>query len=325
MESRRDQAIALRKNGKSMSQIAAALDLRSGGGRLHHWLRGVPPPDWTKRPNAKDDLRAQAVVLRRSGLSYREILQELPVSKSSLSLWLRDVPLTDEHRRAMRRRAADASSTRAETNRALGARRRADVSAAAKQQIAGLAESELFVAGVVAYWAEGVKNKPWRSGAGVRFMNSDPALIGMFLAWLRLLGVADDRLVFRVQIHESGDIAAAVRFWADAVGVPEVKVATTLKRHNPSTVRKNTGDDYHGCLSVYVRRSADLNLRIAGWFEGLAEAAMALTTGDTVRLGVRGSSNGKTPGFGPGNGGSTPPPRAEPVPSSWPPSGSHSG
>ena len=44
----------------------------------------------------------------------------------------------------------------------------------------------------------------------------------------------------------------------------------TLKRHNPTTIRKNTGDDYHGCLRVEVRRSADLYRQIEGW----AAAAM---------------------------------------------------
>ncbi len=282
MESRRDEAIALRKAGNSKSQIATALGLRSGGGRLEYWLRGVPPPEWTNRPNAKDELRKRAIALRRSGLSYREISGQLAVSKSSLSLWLREIPLTEEHREAMRQRAADASATRAETNRAIRSRRRGATHAAAKAQVVDLSESELFVAGVVAYWAEGAKNKPWRTGAGVKFMNSDPALIMVFLAWLRLIGVADDRRVFRVQIHESADVAAAIQFWAEFVGVPTSDVRTTLKRHNPTTVRKNTGPDYHGCLCVYVRRSADLNLRIAGWFEGLAEGATRQLSGDTV-------------------------------------------
>ncbi len=35
------------------------------------------------------------------------------------------------------------------------------------------------------------------------------------------------------------------------------------------TVRRNVGEDYHGCLIIYVRRSADLTLQIAGWCEGL--------------------------------------------------------
>ena len=39
----------------------------------------------------------------------------------------------------------------------------------------------------------------------------------------------------------------------------------TLKRHNPRTVRKNVGADYHGCLIVSVRQGADLYRRIEGW------------------------------------------------------------
>ena len=51
---------------------------------------------------------------------------------------------------------------------------------------------------------------------------------------------------------------------------------TSLKRHNPLTVRKNVNDDYHGCLCVSVRRSTDLNLRIEGWFHGIAANADTL-------------------------------------------------
>jgi len=59
---------------------------------LHDALRGVPPPDWTRRPNAKDDRHAQARELRTKGLSYNEIAARLGVSKSSVSLWVRDLP-----------------------------------------------------------------------------------------------------------------------------------------------------------------------------------------------------------------------------------------
>jgi hypothetical protein len=39
----------------------------------------------------------------------------------------------------------------------------------------------------------------------------------------------------------------------------------TLKRHNPKTVRKNVGEDYHGCLRIDARRGADLYRKIEGW------------------------------------------------------------
>ena len=111
-------------------------------------------------------------------------------------------------------------------------------------------------------------------------MNSDPRLIELFLAWLRLAGVSPDRLIFRLHIHQSADATDALQFWSKVVGAPQSQFGnTTIKTHNPKTVRKNVGADYHGCLVVYVRNSAALNLQIEGWFEGLSAAARALIAG----------------------------------------------
>jgi hypothetical protein len=107
------------------------------------------------------------------------------------------------------------------------------------------------------YWAEGGKSKPWSRREQIKFINSDPDVIRLFIAWLRLLGVAPERVKYRVSIHESADVAGAERFWANVVGIgPEELQRTTLKRHIFMTVRKNTGDQYHGCLVVRVLRSA---------------------------------------------------------------------
>lgn len=243
----------------------------------------MPAPEWTRRPTAKDDLRAQAVAMRRQGRSYREIQHVVGVSKGTLSLWLRDVPLTEEQQQVLASRTPAAASRRAKAIRANAIRRRGQVIADARAQVTRLCESELFVAGVVAYWAEGSKNKPWRSGERVSFLNSDPAMITLFLRRLALVGIERDRLQFRIQIHESADLSGALRFWADVVDAdPATFDRVTLKRHNPVTARKNVGDGYHGCLCVTVRRSADLNLQIAGWFDGLAGAADRLVAGSGV-------------------------------------------
>lgn len=108
-------------------------------------------------------------------------------------------------------------------------------------------------------------------------------MILLFLHWLALVGVDAERLQFRLNIHESADVGGAEAFWADVVGVPvHVLDRTTLKRHNPRTVRKNVNADYHGCLCVSVRRSTDLNLRISGWFQGIASSAGTLVSGSGV-------------------------------------------
>ena len=208
--------------------------------------------------------------MRKEGRSYREIQAVVGVAKSTLSLWLRDVPLTEDQQCALAERGPAATRANAEAARANATRRRSVVRAQAKAQITHLSESELFVAGVVAYWAEGCKNKPWRFGQGTVFINSDPGLIMLFLRLLALMRIGPDRLQFRLMIHESADVPGALMYWSEVVGVaPESFGRTQLKKHNPKTVRRNVGEEYHGCLVIYVRRSADLTLQIAGWCEGL--------------------------------------------------------
>jgi orotate phosphoribosyltransferase-like protein len=87
----REQAIALRRAGKSRREIAEILHITSHD-TLNEALRGEPPQPWTWRPNAKDELRAKARALREQGLDYEDIAAELGVSKSSVSLWVRDMP-----------------------------------------------------------------------------------------------------------------------------------------------------------------------------------------------------------------------------------------
>jgi hypothetical protein len=103
-------------------------------------------------------------------------------------------------------------------------------------------------------------------------MNSDPMLIKFFLRFLEIADIERESLIYRVQIHEIADVEAAQRFWLDVTQAhPTQFRRPTLKRHNPRTVRKNTGDDYHGCLRIDVRRSSGLYRQIEGW----AAAAMA--------------------------------------------------
>ena len=261
----RAAAIALRREGLSRAQIRARLQVRNND-PLNRLLADEPPPEWTKRPNAKDDLRARARELRKAGRTYDEIVAELGVSKGSVSLWVRDLPKpqkTPEQMHAMRE--ARWAPYRAERD---STRRR--TSQAAAREIGALTDRELFLIGVGLYWAEGSKSKPHRLREQVAFINSDPDMIEVYLAWLSLLGVESGRLRFDVMIHESADVAGAERYWADLVGRDVTDFGkTTLKKHSPKTVRKNVGADYRGCLVVRVLQGADLYRRIEGWWSGI--------------------------------------------------------
>ncbi|MEV5437885.1 hypothetical protein AB0K80_17995 [Streptomyces sp. NPDC052682] len=272
-EGLRERAVALRRAGLSRRQIRDRLHIDNND-ILNRLLEGEPPPEWTKRPNAKDDLREKARNLRLQGWTYDQIQVELGCSRSSISLWVRDLPkpeprYTPEERRALMqagltrlRSAQDEERTRTREN--------------AVREIGELTGRELFMTGVALYWAEGAKSKPYDRRERVVFVNSDPGVIQVYLAWLDLLGVSRDRLGFRVLIHESADVEAAQRYWADLVDAEASAFAKpTLKKHNPKTVRRNTGEGYHGCLAVTVSRGAELYNRIEGWWSGIVAHAQA--------------------------------------------------
>lgn len=260
----REEAIALRLAGKSVREIKDALG-PVGKRTLSAALKGTPPAEWTRRPNAKDDLREKARELRTRGQSYNEIAAELNVSKSSVSLWVRDLPVPPRFEYVHNERRQEGLRR---YNSARTARQTAEIQAAAAE-VGELTDRELLLAGSIAYWCEGAKNKPNRKSSRVVFINSDPALIAFFLRFLDAAGVKGEDLVFRVHIHENADAEAAQLFWLKLTGAePEQFRTPTLKRHNPKTNRTNVGESYHGCLRVDVRRCASLYRRIEGWAAG---------------------------------------------------------
>ncbi|MGP7996298.1 MAG: hypothetical protein ACLPKI_03015 [Streptosporangiaceae bacterium] len=265
-EQLREQAIALRRAGRSRREIKELLGIGSNV-TLTEALRGEPPPEWTRRPQAKDALHARARELRQAGLDYEEIAGTLGVSKSSVSLWVRDMPRPPRlsYEECRKRAAAGARRYWAAERAAREARREA-ARAAAAAEIGVLSPREILLAGAIAYWCEGAKSKPHNISEHICFVNSDPGLIKFFLVFLSTAGVDSSQLRFSIQIHESADVQATEEFWLRVTrAAPTQFRRTTLKRHNPRTVRKNVGADYHGCLRIDVLQSADLYRRVEGW------------------------------------------------------------
>ena len=264
-----EQAVALRRQGKSRRQIREILGPMSNA-MLNDALRGEPPPGWTRRPNAKDDLRVKARQLRALGRDYEEIASSLGVAKSSVSLWVRDMPRVPRFSTPEgKRRSAEGTRRYWAAQRHVNEAGRAAARAATAAEIGDLTDRELVIAGAIAYWCEGSKNKPGPWNDHVAFTNSDPALIRLFLRFLEAAGTPQEDITFRVYIHESADVESAQRFWLETTSASPSQFRTpTLKRHNPRTVRKNVGEGYYGCLRIDVRRSSGLYHKIEGWAAG---------------------------------------------------------
>jgi hypothetical protein len=267
------QARLLRRQGKTYDEIRAVVGwVRDED--LRDWMKGIPRPLGTFRAKAKGELREKCRQLRIEGRTYDDIAELTGASKSSLSLWLRDLPRefpgSKEHRQAR----LEATCARKREDRT--AVRAAKIASAARA-VGPLADRELFLVGLALYWAEGTKSKPWAIRDRVTFVNSDPCVIAVFMRWLALVGVGLDQCRFRVAIHESADVPGAEKYWADFVGFDVATIyRSTIKRHQPKTTRYNTGESYRGCLVVNVVRSAELYRSVEGWWRAVASGAEQL-------------------------------------------------
>ena len=263
-----ERARAMRAAGQSRREIVA--ELHVGDDLLTELLRGTEVPAGLRRPRAKDHLRARARELREQGWTYPQIAKELGVSKGSCSLWLRDMdhPEPSAEGQARRTAAIRASAARTQERRQ---REREEFKTEVAEGLGVIKSRDLMIALAVSYWCEGAKDKPWARRETVVWMNSDPMLVRLFLEGLRLLDVTDERLRFRLHLHESADEASVLQWWSEQIDWPVERFErTTFKRHNPKTVRKNVGDGYHGCLVVRVLQSRTLYLALDGLMRGLA-------------------------------------------------------
>lgn len=222
---------------------------------------------------AKLKERIKAIKLRKRGLSYSEILKQVPVAKSSLSLWLRSVGLTKRQKQKLTKKKLAGALRGAEAKRAQRIAITEEIKKRARKEIGELSKRDLWMVGIALYWGEGHKEKS--RGSLVKVDNSDPILIKIFLRWLReIRGIQRKDIYFRISLHEASRrrLKEVRKYWSKVTGFSIDKFQKiTWKKNKIRTNRKNTGKDYHGLLRVGVRKSTNLNRKISGWIEGICK------------------------------------------------------
>jgi hypothetical protein len=215
--------------------------------------------------------KEKAIKLRKRGFSYSEILKEVPVAKSTLSLWLRSVGLSERQKQRLTEKKLAAALRGAKTKKDQRLSITKEIKDKARSKIGKLSNRELLLIGTALYWAEGHKER--NRGNLVKLGNSDPEMIKIFLEWLyKICKIEKKDLVFRIYLHETSKnrLKEVRKYWARAAGFPIKDFQKiTWKKNKISTNRKNTGKDYYGLLDVGVRRSINLNRKIQGWIEGI--------------------------------------------------------
>ena len=227
--------------------------------------------------------REEARQLRSTGMTMPDIASRLGVSRSSVSLWTRDVPVTTGARR---------SPTRAGPNR-LQQAKAAEIAATTAEGIARigpLSDRDLLIAGTALYAGEGSKTP-----GAVTLVNSDPRMIELHLTWLRTCFTVDEsRLRVRLYLHEGLDLGSATSSWSQLTGIPISQFCQPHRAVPDATVRHNKHE--HGCTTI--RYSCTRTHRAV---MGLIDALLASSSrhSGVAQLAEQGTVNAKAVGSSP--------------------------
>ncbi|KKT92391.1 MAG: hypothetical protein UW92_C0002G0035 [Candidatus Jorgensenbacteria bacterium GW2011_GWA2_45_13] len=216
--------------------------------------------------------KERAILLRRKGLTYSEIFKRIPVAKSTLSLWLRSVSLSEKKKQRITEKRILAQKRGAEARRNIRLRQTKDIFENTRDDIKNIITDPLWLTGIALYWAEGAKQKDNNVSSSMRFSNMDSRMARLFLLWSeRCLGLEKRDFYYDLYIHEGSDIKKAVRYWAKQLYCDESDIRVYLKRSNSRTVRKNVGERYHGVIRINIRKSSALNRKVDSWITHLCK------------------------------------------------------
>ena len=211
--------------------------------------------------------KSKARELRKKGYSVRQIEEKLSVSRSSVSLWCRDIILADDlvDKLYLNKKTGALKGSYVASQNKIKARKQAEKRfiERGKKTVGLLSNRDLFISGIALYAAEGEK-----TGGTMGLSNSDPRIIKLFLKWLRqFFEVPEEKLRASLYLHDNLDELAAKKYWSKITKVPLTQFCKTFVVKNKYNSFRHS-KHVNGVLRVRV---SDINLlrQILGYIDGL--------------------------------------------------------
>ena len=208
----------------------------------------------------------KARFLRNRGLSYNEIKRELGISKSNISLWCRDISLSDRQKTRLRKNHAISTRIGARANHEKRQKEILAVKESAKKEVGELNIGAFKVAGMMLYWAEGAKT------SSTSLSNSDPKIIDLMVRWFRVfLDIYPKRLQAYLHIHYGNDETKIKKYWSQLTGIPLKNFGKSFIK--PKGTGRRTNILPNGIIKIRVTGAGteDLRHRILAWSEKIHE------------------------------------------------------
>lgn len=212
----------------------------------------------------KTKLKLRALQLREKGYSVKELHTKLGVSKGTISLWVRDVDLSEKAKRRLESLYTQGQliSQRVIKEKTRQKNKIADQFASKTMGNLNLSPEVKILLCAMIWWCEGGK----ALSNSVTFTNSDPDLIKSFLFLFREAFSPDEKK-FRIllHLHDYHNEVELKNFWSKAT---KVSLGQFNRTHWKKSDHKFKKEGYKGCvkLSYYDVKSARILHAVAKRF-----------------------------------------------------------
>jgi len=206
--------------------------------------------------------------LRKDGYSLNEIRLKTGFTKSSISLWVRDIELTaDQKQRLSLKGLKKEDIERRRQNRlAKEKTRKILIIKTAEKDIVRLSKKDLFIIGTTLYWAEGRKGIK----GVVSFSNSDPRAIKLMMRFFReICKVPEEKFRGHIHIHSHLYAKNAEKYWSNIAKINLKQFYKTYQKPSKASLGKKDTLPY-GTFDIYVCNT-ELLLKINGWTNGICK------------------------------------------------------
>ena len=221
---------------------------------------------------AKSEQKIKARELRRNGESVKDISKIVGVSKSTASMWVRDIILNVEQLEKLKQKMLKGSELGRTKGAFIQKQRRIDLEKSLEkqslQEITDLNDRELLVSGLCLYWGEGSKKQRELS-----WCNSDPQLINFMILWLNQChGIGVERLAANVAINEVHTKRDEIvrNYWARITGIPINQFRNTVFKKTKLFKKYENFDDHYGTLRIRVLKPGVLWYKIVSQIKALS-------------------------------------------------------
>ena len=202
--------------------------------------------------------------IRKEGKSIIHIAKKLEVSKSSVSLWCRDIILKPGQVETLRKQKGSVMGRwiGAESNRRKKREAIERNEKEAKLLLGRISKRDLLIAGLCLFWGEGSK-----TGSRFIFINSDPLMIKImkkFLIDILKVDINDIGLTVQInRVHESR-IKKVTLFWSKYLKIPTTRFSKPYYVNvKPSKIYENY-ETYYGILRLKVLHGSNLQYKMLG-------------------------------------------------------------